>query len=581
MVAQPNYGLSTDTTLGGNSPSDIISPSEKAIKAYVDAHVGDSEIFVAEYGVTTYTDAKAAYDAGKQLVCSRTVSGAIPMTYWYICTSWADGPNIVGDDFTFSAINGTTSYSIKLNSKNGWGSVSTNSLGTVKKVNNTSPDSNGNVTINIPSEVTESTVSGWGFTKNVGTVTSVNNTSPDVNGNVTLDIPDISDYYDKTETDALLDEKQDTITNLNAGYGINIYDYYPDAVIPDYHVMNGSQQYVSYSVADTTAWVSTRLENPMGISITDVLDNVSSKAFEYVALVPYSAGAGIGLKLTNDSDISILEYTDGLFLQPASTETSLTSSLFGIGGAYFKTTNDISITSEQYAQIQQQGGIWFKITSDGAGNYNSYYSFDNSTWVEIIFNDSSRFSPEHYTNITSPCLGAGNKYTSTATYNLEAASFSFTPARDPYIKIGVDESVLPVITDTYSSTSHDGMSGVAVASALSSIAIPTKISDLTDDTATNPIDKADTLTGLTASITELNYVDGVTSAIQTQLDGKQDTLVSGTNIKTINNTSLLGSGNVAVQEVLVSGTNIKTINNESLLGSGNVSTTQVIIRDWA
>ena len=40
MVAQPNYGLSTDTTLGGNSPSDIISPSEKAIKTYVDAHSG-------------------------------------------------------------------------------------------------------------------------------------------------------------------------------------------------------------------------------------------------------------------------------------------------------------------------------------------------------------------------------------------------------------------------------------------------------------------------------------------------------------------------------------------------------------
>ena len=54
-------------------------------------------------------------------------------------------------------------------------------------------------------------------------------------------------------------------------------------------------------------------------------------------------------------------------------------------------------------------------------------------------------------------------------------------------------------------------------------AIPTKISDLTDDTSTNPIDKADTLTGLTATITELNYVDGVTSDIQTQLNGKLTT----------------------------------------------------------
>lgn len=52
---------------------------------------------------------------------------------------------------------------------------------------------------------------------------------------------------------------------------------------------------------------------------------------------------------------------------------------------------------------------------------------------------------------------------------------------------------------------------------------------------------------------------------------KQDALVSGTNLKTVNSTSLLGSGNVSVQPTLVSGTNIKTINNESLLGSGNIT----------
>ena len=50
----------------------------------------------------------------------------------------------------------------------------------------------------------------------------------------------------------------------------------------------------------------------------------------------------------------------------------------------------------------------------------------------------------------------------------------------------------------------------------------------------------------------------------------QATLVSGTNIKTVNSTSLLGSGDVAVQATLVSGTNIKTINSTSLLGSGNI-----------
>ena len=82
---------------------------------------------------------------------------------------------------------------------------------------------------------------------------------------------------------------------------------------------------------------------------------------------------------------------------------------------------------------------------------------------------------------------------------------------------------------------------------------------------------------------------------------KQDLLVSGTNIKTVNNQSILGSGNLDVganitvdsalsatsenpvqnkvvksavdakQDTLVSGTNIKTINNTSLLGNGNVT----------
>ena len=104
---------------------------------------------------------------------------------------------------------------------------------------------------------------------------------------------------------------------------------------------------------------------------------------------------------------------------------------------------------------------------------------------------------------------------------------------------------------------------------------------------------------------------------ETEIDNalliKQDLLVSGTNIKTINNQSLLGSGNITIQgggsvdwsdienkpsdyppsshnhddryytesevntalnskqNTLISGTNIKTINNISLLGSGNIS----------
>jgi hypothetical protein len=98
-------------------------------------------------------------------------------------------------------------------------------------------------------------------------------------------------------------------------------------------------------------------------------------------------------------------------------------------------------------------------------------------------------------------------------------------------------------------------------------------------TSGDPLDEVDLPTGINAnkiatgivSNAEFEYLNGVTGNIQTAIDAKQDTLVSGTNIKTINSTSLLGSGDVDVQETLVSGTNIKTINSTSLLGSGDIA----------
>lgn len=51
---------------------------------------------------------------------------------------------------------------------------------------------------------------------------------------------------------------------------------------------------------------------------------------------------------------------------------------------------------------------------------------------------------------------------------------------------------------------------------------------------------------LNALFTEINYYDDDIMILQNMINTKQDTLVSGTNIKTINNTSLLGSGNITI-----------------------------------
>ena len=75
---------------------------------------------------------------------------------------------------------------------------------------------------------------------------------------------------------------------------------------------------------------------------------------------------------------------------------------------------------------------------------------------------------------------------------------------------------------------------------------------------------------------EISQSDGAGGYVTKSVTGaniigsKQDTLISGTNIKTVNSTTLLGSGDLTVQPTLVSGTNIKTINSNSILGSGDL-----------
>jgi hypothetical protein len=97
----------------------------------------------------------------------------------------------------------------------------------------------------------------------------------------------------------------------------------------------------------------------------------------------------------------------------------------------------------------------------------------------------------------------------------------------------------------------------------------TDLTELTNPTTDDVFPVVDIASNTTTKVQLGNLP--VPSSVTTALATKQDSLVSGTNIKTINSTSVLGSGNIAVQETLVSGNNIKTLNNTSLLGSGDIT----------
>jgi hypothetical protein len=89
----------------------------------------------------------------------------------------------------------------------------------------------------------------------------------------------------------------------------------------------------------------------------------------------------------------------------------------------------------------------------------------------------------------------------------------------PGVGIDITNDVIKVNFNDVATAAEGALAGTALQPGAN-------ISLLTDDSATNPIAKANTLTGLTTTIAALNYTDGVTSNIQTQLNGKQSTIDS-------------------------------------------------------
>ena len=75
------------------------------------------------------------------------------------------------------------------------------------------------------------------------------------------------------------------------------------------------------------------------------------------------------------------------------------------------------------------------------------------------------------------------------------------------------------------------------------------------------------LNSLTATALELNYIDGVTSSIQNQIDGKQEALINQTNIKSVNGVTLLGSGDLTVSSSAAWGGITGTLSSQTDLQS--------------
>jgi hypothetical protein len=165
--------------------------------------------------------------------------------------------------------------------------------------------------------------------------------------------------------------------------------------------------------------------------------------------------------------------------------------------------------------------------------------------TQVQFNDSGAFGGDAeltYDKTTNLLTVGGAVHTSTIQAHTSAGLTLETQG-------GADIALFGAGGGT-NATFYDGVKlNAQTASRILSTDASSNITAL--DTATYP------------SLTELTYVKGVTSAIQTQLGGKQATLVSGTNIKTVNGNTLLGSGDVTISSSVAWGGITGTLSSQT------------------
>ena len=275
-----------------------------------------------------------------------------------------------------------------------------------------------------------------------------------------------------------------------------------------------------------------------------------------------------------------------------------------VSGQNIKTINGQSVIGEGNIEIQQPiasadtlGGV--KVGTGLSINPESgVLSADSPEW------DNISGKPEDIVNITERLASKLD----TATYNSEKSSFA---TKDELNSKADASAIADMATQTW-------VQGQGYLTEVPSNYVTD--SELTEGLAGKQ-DKGDY--ALKSDLNTLATKEELaTKADASALSSKQDTLVSGTNIKTINGDSILGNGNLVIQsgasnwddiqgkpqfaevatsgdyndlinkptipdisglatkeemagkqDTLVSGTNIKTINGKSILGEGNIKIT--------
>ena len=145
--------------------------------------------------------------------------------------------------------------------------------------------------------------------------------------------------------------------------------------------------------------------------------------------------------------------------------------------------------------------------------------------VELKPSVTYRFDQSDSSNSNHPLRFSTNDNNSPSAPFTTGVTTAGTPGNaGAYTQVKLEQDAPAVLY--YYCSNHSGMGGKAIVRMSDFTASRALISDSGGDIAVSGVTttELDILDGLTASTAELNYVDGVTSAIQTQIDSKQATI---------------------------------------------------------
>jgi len=326
-------------------------------------------------------------------------------------------------------------------------------------------------------------------------IKTINNQSLLGSGNITIEGGgggDMSNYYTKTETNTLLNAKADSNSLATVATSGNYNDLSNKPTIPTVPT-------------NVSAFVNDAGYLTQHQSLADVFGKVnydsSTKRINFYGKDDTSMTNVLGYvdasSFVVDGMVEDVRIENGNLVIDFNTDSGITDITIPL--------TDIFDPSNYYTKTEIDTALAGKANSSSLATVATTGSYNDLTNKPTI--PAAQVNSDW--NASSGVAQILNK----PTFATVATSGSYNDLTDkPVIPAGV------TVDQTLDTSSTNAIANSAVATALNSKADSSALSDY-----------------------------ATTTAMNTALTGKQDTLVSGTNIKTINNQSLLGEGNITIE----------------------------------